>query len=105
MTEPATNYAIEREAQLRWEARRRAKVKLSFYFHAGVYLGVNLLLLVIDLLTGPGWWFYWALFGWGIGLVAHAIGAFALQGGAALLGRLEERELSKLREGEPAPGG
>jgi len=59
-------------------------------------VAVNFLLLVIDALTGPGWWFYWGLFGWGIGLAAHGCGVFAPAGGKALLRRLEEREYQRL---------
>jgi hypothetical protein len=44
-----------------------------FLVHSIVYAGVNLLLFVIDMLTGPETtWFQWPLLGWGIGLIGHA---------------------------------
>lgn len=46
---------------------------LGFKIHFGVYLAVNLLLAVINLLTTPAHlWFFWPLAGWGIGVIAHA---------------------------------
>jgi hypothetical protein len=43
----------------------------GFRNHLIVYVAVNLLLLVVNLLTTPGrLWFVWPLVGWGIGLVA-----------------------------------
>jgi hypothetical protein len=40
-----------------------------------VYLAVNALLIVINLATTPGkYWFYWPLLGWGIGIAGHAFG-------------------------------
>ncbi len=90
------NNGIVDEAEMRRRAGLRAKVKASFYAHAGLYVLVNLLLLAIDALTGPIWWFYWALFGWGIGLVAHGFSVFAPSGAKPLLRRMEEREYQKL---------
>lgn len=91
-----TNNEMGNETELRQQASQRAKVKMSFYSHALIFEVVNLLLLVIDALTGPGWWFYWALVGWGIGLVAHGCGVFVPAGFKTLLRRLEEREYQRL---------
>lgn len=45
---------------------------LGFKIHFGVYLAVNLLLAIINVLTDPGYlWFLWSLGGWGIGVIAH----------------------------------
>jgi hypothetical protein len=47
----------------------------GFVIHFATYLAVNLLLIVINLATTPGkYWFYWPLLGWGIGIVGHAYG-------------------------------
>jgi hypothetical protein len=35
---------------------------------------VNVGLIVSMPLTGPDWWVQWVMFGWGIGIVAHALG-------------------------------
>lgn len=50
---------------------------LGFKIHFAAYVGVNLLLLVINLLTTPNLlWFYWPLLGWGIGIVAHGAAVY-----------------------------
>jgi fatty acid desaturase len=58
-------------------ARRQARALRAFYMHAMVFVLVNSGLFLIDLLTGDGWWFYWGLIGWGIGLGGHALSVFA----------------------------
>ena len=88
------------EHELRQTARKRAQAKLSFLGHLGIYLVVNIILLLVNLLTSPGGlWFYWALLGWGIGLAAHGIGVYATDLVPKLLGRLEEGEMNRLRKG------
>jgi len=58
---------------------KRAKAHVDalrgFYVHLLTYLLVNAGLFLLNLITrdGGGWWFYWPLFGWGIGLAAHGI--------------------------------
>lgn len=45
---------------------------LGFKIHFAAYVGVNLVLLAVNLLTTPNHlWFFWPLAGWGIGIVAH----------------------------------
>ncbi len=44
-----------------------------FYGHAGLYVVILLLLLLIDLVTGDGWWVYWPAIGWGAGVALHAV--------------------------------
>ena len=64
--------------QRRYErAQARVKELKGFYIHATAYVLVNIGLFVINLLTGGGWWFYWPLLGWGIGLAAHAMPVLA----------------------------
>ena len=43
----------------------------QLYMHALLYLLVNSALFLIDWATPGGWWFFFPLFGWGIGLAAH----------------------------------
>jgi hypothetical protein len=48
-----------------------------FFIHAFVYLAVNTLLIVVNLLATPDrYWFYWPLLGWGAVLAAHAYVTF-----------------------------
>ena len=61
-------------------AKRRVRVLKGFYIHLATYIAVMVLLWLIDFLTGGGWWFYWPLLGWGIGIVAHAFTVFGIGG-------------------------
>ncbi|HET9672995.1 MAG TPA: 2TM domain-containing protein [Actinomycetota bacterium] len=56
-------------------AMKRAEELQGFYTHVLIYLVVNIGLFFINLLgrgDGGGWWFFWPLAGWGIGLLVHA---------------------------------
>ena len=89
------------DRELRRLAERRAGARLGFYRHLAVYLGVNALLLVINLLTSPGTlWFYWPLLGWGVAIAAHAARVYRVGRGPGLRQRLEEQELQKLKDGQ-----
>ncbi len=68
MTEGITLKNYERA-----EAEIRAKEgRMGFYVHAAIYVLVNILLLVINLVYVPGvLWFFYPLIGWGIGLTMH----------------------------------
>jgi hypothetical protein len=57
-------------------AKKRVEEIKGFYGHLFSYVGVNVVLLVIDLVTGGGLWFYWVSVFWGIGLFWHALGIF-----------------------------
>jgi class 3 adenylate cyclase len=56
-------------------SKRRHRPKPDFRRHMRAYVGVIGLLLIIDLLTGGDWWFYWPALGWGVFLVLHRIRA------------------------------
>jgi hypothetical protein len=59
------------------QARKHVNELKGFYAHLGVYIGVNGFLLMINLMeSGDELWFIYPLFGWGIGLVAHAFQVF-----------------------------
>ena len=60
--------------------KRRVRVLKGFYIHLATYIAVMALFLLIDFLTGGGWWFYWPLLGWGIGIVAHGLTVFGIGG-------------------------
>ncbi len=68
--------AAEVEAEREEEELRREFVagrRSGFWAHLIPFLAVNLMLLVINVLTGFGHpWFLYPLMGWGIGLASHA---------------------------------
>jgi hypothetical protein len=88
------------DGELRRKARKRAEEKAGFYTHFGVYVMVNLFLIVIWWFTGgPGTfpWFIFPLFGWGIGLVAHFIGTWK---STSFIEKMAEDEYKKLKKQE-----
>ncbi len=63
------------------KAKKRVEAKIGFYIHLAVYVGVNVLLIIINLSTSPGYlWFKWPLLGWGIGLFFHGMSIFLFSG-------------------------
>ena len=54
--------------------RRRLEELNGLYWHGAAYLVVNAGLFALDMLTAGGVWFYWVLFGWGVGLLIHITG-------------------------------
>jgi hypothetical protein len=49
----------------------------GFFIHAFIYLGVNAILIVANVLATPShYWFYWPLLGWGVVLAAHGYVVF-----------------------------
>ena len=63
-------------------AKRRMKAKFGFYRHLGIYLGVNVLLVLINLGTSAEYiWFKWPLMGWGIGVFFHGMSVFGPSSG------------------------
>jgi 2TM domain len=55
------------EAELRIEEGR-----IGFFAHAIIYVLVNILLIVLNLVFVPGYlWFFYPLISWGIGLSMH----------------------------------
>ncbi|MDT8357977.1 MAG: 2TM domain-containing protein [Methanomicrobiaceae archaeon] len=88
------------DEELRRMARESAEEKAGFYMHLAVYVAVNLFLIAIWWSTGgPGTfpWFIFILFGWGIGIAGHFVGAFR---GKAYVEAMAEKEYRRLKEQE-----
>lgn len=80
------------------DAKRHVERKLGFFVHLAVYLIVNSGLILFNLLVVPHRiWAFWPLFGWGIGLLFHAVAVFLNAPGAAWKQRMIENELKKQR--------
>jgi hypothetical protein len=78
------------------KAKRRVEAKIGFYVHLAVYVAVNTLLIIINLLTSSQYlWFKWPLMGWGIGLFFHALGVFVFSGGSAIKEQMIQNEMKK----------
>ncbi len=77
-------------------SKKRVAAKIGFYIHLAAYVGVNLLLIAIYLMTsGENFWFKWPLMGWGIGLLFHAFAVFALPSGPSIRERMIQKEMEK----------
>ena len=64
------------------KAKKRVEARIGFYIHLAVYVGVNVLLIIINLTTSSRYlWFIWPLFGWGIGLFFHGMSIFVFSSG------------------------
>jgi len=54
-------------------ARKRVEELKSFYSHLAVFIVINVILILVNIFTSPGtWWFYWVTLFWGLGLAFHA---------------------------------
>jgi hypothetical protein len=78
-------------------AKKRVEEIKGFYSHLFVYILINAVLLLINIITSRGhWWFYWPLIGWGIGIIAHASSVFGFFG---FFGQeWEERKIKEIME-------
>ena len=62
----------------------------GFFLHLFVYVAVNALLIVVNLLYMPNYyWFLFPLIGWGLLVLAHAYVTFYRKHGRASLAPLE----------------
>ena len=76
------------------KAKKRVEAKIGFYIHLGIYVAVNTLLIVINLLTSSQYlWFKWPLMGWGIGVFFHGLGVFVANG--SMMERMIQKELER----------
>ena len=67
----------QKEEQHYYNAKKRVEEIKGFYGNLASYILVNLGLLALNLWTSPNHlWFYWPLFGWGIGVVIHGLKVF-----------------------------
>lgn len=81
------------------KAKKRVEEIKGFYTHLFIYLLVNLMFFVINILTAPGvWWFLWPLVGWGIFVFVHGFSIFVFP---RLFGKeWEEKKIKEIMEKE-----
>ena len=65
---------ITPEIRAQFEKHRRR----DFYNHFSIYAVMSVFFLLIDIFSGSGWWFFWPMMGWGIGLAIHAVSTFVM---------------------------
>jgi hypothetical protein len=61
------------------QAQERIEELRGFYWHLAAFIPINLFLFMINMVnmrSGDDIWFIYPLFGWGIGLFAHAVQVF-----------------------------
>ncbi len=69
------------DEELRSIARRRVEDRIGFYIHFAVYVAVNIGLFLMWFFAGGGFpWFIIPMAFWGVGVAAHGIGVFFVQG-------------------------
>jgi hypothetical protein len=79
------------------QLRKMAKERVEFKQHLVAFVGVNALLIMINLLSGPdALWFYWVTLFWGFGVLMHGFSAYGFGGQEAMV----EREYQKLKKKE-----
>lgn len=84
------------EDRLRKQARKRVDSKLRFNKHFQIYIVVNVVLAVINLLTSPGYlWFLWVLGGWGIAIALDGWRIHGPQGDPGKRERMIEEEMRR----------
>ena len=92
MPSPLSSEEIERIAQ------RRARAKLGWYFHAILYLLVNLFIFAISRYGfGHRPWSVFPLLGWGVGLALHGVSVFVLGSSSGLRERLVQKERERIQ--------
>ena len=78
------------------KARKRVKTKKEFYQHFNSYVSVGAFLLVLNIVTSFGdWWFFYPMMGWGIGLAIHFMTVFGIPGMEHGAEDWEERAIEK----------
>ncbi|MFB3387897.1 2TM domain-containing protein [Flavobacterium sp. LAR06] len=65
------------EAERYYQAQKRVKEIREFYEHLTVFLICNPVVMVVNLMTSPGYlWFLWCVFGWGFAILMHGLKVF-----------------------------
>jgi hypothetical protein len=85
-------------------AAARVEIQLAFYRHLMIYVVVNILLAIFNLLHSPGHlWFQWVIFGWGIGVLSHGLNVFSYRFMGGSRERMIQRELEREARRQQTP--
>jgi gas vesicle protein len=74
---------------------------MAFYIHLGVFLFVNVALVIVNWLATPEvWWAQWPLLGWAFAVIAHGLCA---SGGSNFITNWQLRKIREMRSAERIP--
>ena len=77
------------------DAKKRVEDLRGFYYHLVSFIAVSAVLVIINLLTSPGYlWFIWALLGWGSAIFIHGFSIYGNIWGKSW----EERKIKEIME-------
>jgi hypothetical protein len=87
------------------EAKKRVKRKKDFYEHLTTYVAISVFLVVLNMITSPGhWWFQWPVIGWGMAVLFNYFDVFGVPGVGPMNKEWEQKaiqeELRKMEGGE-----
>lgn len=86
------------ERQKTAKAVEKVEAMFAFYVHASVFALVNAGLLAVNLVYGPEeLWAPWVIFGWGLGVLLHAVLVFGRT--PAFINRWQLRKIREVRAG------
>lgn len=98
MTMPPHSTTAMSPEEIERLARKRAGAKLGWYFHAAVYLVVNLFVFAMSHYAfGNRSWSVYPLLGWGLGLALHGASVWLLGAGGELRERMVQTERERLQ--------
>jgi len=82
---------------VREQARKRVDSKLALKKNFRLYVFVNVVCAVVNLLTSPGYlWFLWVVFGWGIAIAFQAWSVYGPRDNSGERERMIEEEITKM---------
>ena len=68
---------INNEYQRYQRAKKQVEKIKGFYVHFATFIIIMALLVYVNLKYTPEYlWFFWSMFGWGIGVFFHALNTF-----------------------------
>lgn len=76
LVEAAAKELAEKKIIEKEEETILARRKRNFFSSLYTYVATNGFLVLIDVMSGPGWWVQWVLAGWGLGIALAARSAF-----------------------------
>jgi hypothetical protein len=77
-------------------AKERVEGKIGFLIHLVVYVLVNGLLIVVNLITSPAnLWFIYPMLGWGLGVLVHGLRTYVFTGQMKIPERMIQKEMER----------